>query len=83
MKLVWNYIYLEKDNRFGEDKVIFYKKIVKKTLSYNKDYKVGDKVFLKTKIIVDPINLYKEKCFVVGIVKKIVDNVVVIDLENI
>ena len=51
MKLVWNYIYLEKDNRFGEDKVIFYKKIVKKTLSYNKDYKIGDKVIIKDEVL--------------------------------
>ena len=76
----WNYIYLEKDTRFGEDKIVFYKKVVKKTL---KTYKVGDKVFFKMSVIVDPENFIKEKCNVVGTVKKINGNIIVVNLENI
>jgi hypothetical protein len=80
IKINWNYIYLDKDNRFGANKDVSYKKIVKKTLN---KFNVGDKVVFKTKIIIDFESLKKEKCVVVGIVKKIVNNIFVVDLENI
>lgn len=74
------HIYLEKDTRFGDDKIIYYKKVVKKTF---KSYKVGDKVFFKMSVIVDPVSYIKEKCHVVGTVKKINGKIIVVDLENI
>lgn len=77
---IFNYIFLEKDIRFGEDKAIFYKKIVGKTF---KEYAVGDKIIFKTKIIIDPENSIKEKCTVVGIVKKVENNIIIVNLENI
>lgn len=78
---IFNYIFLEKDIRFGEDKVIYYKKIVATKL---KKYAIGDKIVFTTKIIIDPENTIKEKCKVVGIVKKIINkNIIVVCLENI
>ena len=69
-------IYLEKDTRFGEDRTIYYKKVVKKTF---KHYKVGDKVFLNMSVIVDPENFTKEKSSVVATVKKINGKIIVVD----
>lgn len=77
---IFNYIFLEKDIRFGEDKVIYYKKIVATKF---KKYVVGDKVIFTTKIIIDPENSIKEKCTVVGIVKKVENNIIIVNLENI
>ena len=48
-----------------------------------KEYAIGDKIIFKTKIIIDPENSIKEKCTVVGIVKKVENNIIIVNLENI